>query len=152
MSVFRVQPKPGEEPYKWKVEKFAEIGWENKFVRHVTELTTILGGTTIFDEQREDVNNAMMAILMDGLMPAFAKLEEIRASDGKELPMMDRQELFNDFARKLRKAYKDLTQRAATAIGFDIGFLFRNDKDFEKGIVEFAAKYPDVRPELGKSL
>ena len=78
MSVFRVQPKPGEEPHKWKVEKFAEIGWENKFVRHVTELITILGGTTIFDKQREDVNNAIMAILMDGLMtcsPEISPLE-----------------------------------------------------------------------------
>ena len=33
-------------------------------MRHVTELITILGGTTIFDKQREDVNNAIMAILM----------------------------------------------------------------------------------------
>jgi hypothetical protein len=126
MSVYRLKPKAGEEPHKWKVEKF--------------------------DEQREDVNNAIMAILIDGLMPAFAELGKIRASDGKPLPMMDRRELYHDFCRKLWKAYKDLTQRAALVAGFNIGFLFTSDKDFAKGLKEFQATYPDVRPELGKSL
>jgi hypothetical protein len=152
MSVYRVKPKPGEEPHKWKVEKFAEIGGDETFVRHLTELTTVLNATLIFDEQREDVNNAIMAILIDGLMPAFAELEKIRASHGKPLPMMDRRELYHDFCRKLWKAYKDLTQRAALVAGFNIGFLFTSDKDFAKGLKEFQANYPDVRPELGKSL
>ena len=152
MSVYRVKLKPGEEPNKWKVEKFAEIGWNEKFVRDTCELRTILNATMIFDQQREDVNNAIMTILTDGLMPAFSELEKIRAFDGKPLPLMDRREFYHDFCRKLWKAYKDLTQRAATAAGFNIGFLFMSDKEFARGVAEFHANYPTVRPELGKSL
>jgi hypothetical protein len=151
-AVYRVEPKPGEEPYKWKVEKFAEIGWDEAFVRHVTELCTVLNATLIEGKQREDVNNAIMAILTDGLMPAFAELEKIRAFDGRSLPVMERRELYHDFCRKLWKAYKDLMQRAANEAGFNIGFLFMADKDFAKGLKEFQAKHKDIRPELGKSL
>ena len=152
MTVYRVAPKPGEEPYKWKVEKFAEIGWNETFVRHVTELCTVLNATLIFDKQREDVNNSIMTILTDGLMPAFAELEKIRAFEGKPLPVMDRREFYHDFCRKLWKAYKDLTQHAASAAGFNIGFLFTSDKEFAKGLKEFQRNHPDVRTELGKSL
>lgn len=152
MSVYRVEPKPGEEPNKWKVEKFADIGWDEKFVRHVTELTTIVDATMIFGQEREDLKSAVMTILTDGLMPAFAELEKIRASDGKALPQMERRELYHDFCRKIWKAYKDLTQRAASVAGFNIGFLFQNEKEFEKGLKEFEVKHPDVRAELGKSL
>lgn len=152
MAVYRVEPKPGEEPHKWKVEKFAEISWDEVFVRHVTELNAIVDATLIFGQQREDLKSAIMTILTDGLMPAFTELEKIRAFDGKSLPLMDRRELYHDFCRKLWKAYKDLTQRAANEAGFNIGFLFTADKDFTKGLKEFQANHPSVRPELGKSL
>jgi hypothetical protein len=142
----------GVEPNKWKVEKFADISWNETFVRHVTELGTVLNATLIFDKQREDVQSAIMTILTDGLLPAFAELEKIRAFDGKPLPVMNRREFYHDFCRKLWKAYKDLTQRAASATGFNIGFLFTSDKEFAKGLKEFQKNYPDVRPELGKSL
>jgi hypothetical protein len=151
-AMYRGKPKPGKEPNKWRVEKFAEIGWNEKFVRDMCELRTILNATLIFDQQREDVNNAIMTILTDGLMPAFAELEKIRAFDGKPLPLMDRREFYHDFCRKIWKAYKDLTQRAALTTGFNIGFLFMSDKEFAKGVIEFHTNYPDVRPELGKSL
>lgn len=152
MSVFRVKSEPGKEPCDWKVEKFAEIGWSEKFVRDMTELSTVLNATMIFGQQREDVNDAIGTILMDGLMPAFRELEQIRAAEGKQLPILDRRELYHDFCRKIWKAYKDLTQRAAKEAGFNIGFLFRDDKDFKKGLEEFQQNHPDVRPELGKSL
>jgi hypothetical protein len=152
MSVYRVQPKRGGDPHKWKVEKFAEIGWDETFVRHVTELATICDATLISNRQREDVKIAIMTILTDGLMPAFSELEKIRASDGKALQLMDKRELYHDFCRKLWKAYKDLTQRAAEEAGFNIGFVFQSDKDFAKGLKEFQLRYPDVRAELGKFL
>jgi hypothetical protein len=152
MSVYRVKAEPGVEPYKWKIEKFAEISGDEKFVRHVTELSTILSATLIEGQQRDDVKTAIMTVLSDGLMPAFAELEKIRASDGKPMPIMDQRELYHDFYRKLWKAYKDLTQRAADAAGFKIGFLFKVDKDFAKGLKEFQTNYPSVRSELGKGL
>ncbi len=152
MSVYRVTPEPGKEPRDWKVEKFAEIGWNEKFVRDMCELSTILNATMIFGKEREDVNDAIGTILMDGLMPAFRKLEQIRAAEGYQLPILDRRELYHDFCRKIWKAYKDLTQRAATEIGFNIGFLFQNPAGFKDGLKKFQQDNPNVRPSLGKSL
>jgi hypothetical protein len=152
MSVYRVKAEPGEEPNEWKVEKFAEISGDEKFVRDVCELRTVLNATLIQGKQREDVKDAILTILFDGLMPAFRELQKIRAAEGKQLPILDRRELYHDFCRKLWKAYKDLTQRAAKEAGFNIGFLFTADNDFKKGLEEFQEKHPDVRPELGKSL
>src|SRR5215831_8216436 len=137
MSVYRMESEPGKHPSKFKMEKFADIGWNETFVRHVTELTTIVDATSIFDKQREDTKHAIMAILMDGLLPAFAELEKIRAFDGKPIPLMDRREFYHDFYSKLWKAYKDLTQRAATVAGFKIGFIFQSDNEFRKGLGEF---------------
>jgi hypothetical protein len=152
MSVYRIKHEPGKEPRDWKVEKFAEIGWDEKFVRDMTELRTVLNATMIFGKQREDVNDAIGVILMDGLMPAFRELQQIRAAEGKQLLILDRRELHHDFCRKLWKAYKDLTQRAATEIGFNIGFLFKDPVDFKNGLKKFEEDHPNVRPELGNAL
>jgi hypothetical protein len=149
MSVYRVKVEAGQEPSSWKPEKFAEIDGNEMFVRHVSELISVAEATTIYGEQREDLKGAIMSVLADGLMPAFAELEMIRASSGKPLPLMDRRELYHDFCRKLWKAYKDLTQRAANVAGFEIGFLFGTDSKFETGLVEFQAKYPNVRSKFG---
>jgi hypothetical protein len=152
MSVYWVIPTPGKEPNEWKTEKFAEIGGGEKFVRDMCELQTILNATSIFGQKREEVNDAIMTILFDGLMPAFHELQGIREAEGKQIPILDRRELYHDFSRKLWKAYKDLTQRAALEAGFNIGFLFKDASDFKNGLKEFQQNYPNIRPELGESL
>lgn len=145
MSVYRLKAVPGEEPHKWKPEKFAEIDWSEAFVRHMTELCTIVEATSIYGEEREELKNAIMTVLIHGLMPAFSQLRKIRESKDNPFPIMDRREEYHDFCRKLWKAYKDLTQRAATAARFDIGFVFRDEKEFTKGLPIFTAKFPKVR-------
>lgn len=151
MAVYTVNPN-SREPNEWQVNKFAEIGWDETFVRNMVELKTILDATLILGKQREDANNAIMTILVDGLMPAFSELKNIRASVGTDLPSMDRRELYNDLFRKLWKSYKDLMQRAAIEIGFNIGFLFKSDKDFAKELKEFETLHPDIRAGFGKYL
>ena len=70
MTVYRVKPEAGKEP-------------------------PILNATLIFDKQRADANEAIMTILTDGLMPAFGQVTKIRASNGRQLPVMDRRELLD---------------------------------------------------------
>jgi hypothetical protein len=152
MSVYRIKMEPGQEPHEWKAVKFAEIGGNEMFVRHMIELRTIVDATSICDPQREDVKNAIMSILADGLMPAFNELKKILAAREKELPLMDRRELFHGFYGKLWKAYKELTQRAAKAAGFNVGFLFTADKDFTNGLIELHANHPSIRSELDNAL
>jgi len=97
MSVYRIVPKPGEEPHEWRSEKFEEINGDEMFIRHVTELHTIVDATLIVDQQRDDVKSAVTSILLNGLMPAFAELQNIRASHRRPLPLMNQRELYHDF-------------------------------------------------------
>jgi hypothetical protein len=124
-------------PKDWKVAHFANVGTDEAFIREMLEVVEILKGTMIEGEQREESTGAIVTIMNDGLIPAVMELRTIRAPETKSLPVAARLQPYEDFARKLWKSYKDLTQRAARVMGFDIGFLYQNDKDFEKGLKTF---------------
>lgn len=139
-------------PNKWSVRKFADVGTDEVFVRETVELFDLLNGTLIEGEQRRQATDAIGSVLADGLIPTFMELRAIRESRGKDLPLIEQFQLYEDFARKLWKAYKDLTQRAAAAMGFDIGFLFQKETKFEEGLKAFRASYPDAPANLEEYL
>jgi hypothetical protein len=118
------------------------------FVRETVELFGLLNGTLIQGEQRRRATDAVASILNDGLTPAFMELRGIRESQDKDLPLVEHFQLYEDFARKLWKAYKDLTQRAATAMGFNIGFLFQQETTFGEGLKAFRVSYPAAPSNL----
>ncbi len=135
-------------PSKWKVEKFAEVGVSEPFVSEFLELYDILGGTMIPDTEKVNVKDAIGTVLFDGLIPAFLELRNIRASVGQDLPLVDRYQLYEDFARKVWKSHKDLTQRAGKAMGFNIGFLYQEEQGFEEGLKKFRVDWPGVQGEF----
>lgn len=141
MSVHKIEVKRGVEPNQWKVTKYAEIG-DEEFVRQMLELPAILEAGMIEGKPREDAKELLLSILVDGLMPAFSELQQIRSSVERGLPEMNRRQLYEDFARKLWKAYKELMQKSVKSIGFDIGFLFKPEKEFRKGLREFRKSNP----------
>src|SRR5947209_6801926 len=126
MSVYKMA-KDGSEPNKWAVVKFADIGYEG-FVKEIMELRAIVDAGTIGDPQREKIKEGITSIVVDGLMPAFMELRNIRASVGQDIPLMDRLQMYEDFSGKLWKSYKHLMQVAINLIGYDMGFLFQNKK------------------------
>jgi hypothetical protein len=135
----------GGEPNTWKVTPFAEMGTGEPFIDCFSgEFLDLLGAANIKPEKEEAAKNAIMDILMEGLMPAFADLRKIRESATTPMPEMDRRKLYEDFAKRLWHAYKDLFPKACELIGFDIGFLFRPEKEFEKGVEKFLAKFPSL--------
>ena len=144
MAVVRVTPERGKPPNQWTVRKYADVGTSEEFVRQLLELHDILKGSTIHDPEREKVNDALGGIQLDGLLPAFLELEKIRKSVGKELPLLDQMQPYEDLARKLWRTYKELMQSAAKLMGFDIGFLFTNDVNFDTGLKRFRGLNPRV--------
>jgi hypothetical protein len=152
MDLKRIQREAGEggymkernPPNKWKVVPFANVGTDEEFVRRMLEMFQLLGGTPIPDKQKEIAKDAIADILSEGLIPTFLELRNIRSSVGADLPLINKLQLYEDFARKLWKSYKDLTQRATAAMGFDIGFLFQDEKKFEAGLKNFRAENPSV--------
>lgn len=135
-------------PKDWKLAKLADVGMDEAFVRENVELITILNGTLIGGKQREEVTHAIAKIQIDGLIPAFLELRSIRDSQGKDLPLVDKFQMFEDFSRKLWKAYKDLTQRAGKAMGFECGFIWQEHPKFEAGLMKFRADWPALQPEF----
>jgi len=88
--------------------------------------------------------------MTDGLIPTFVELQGIRESQTKNLPVVEKLQLYEDFARKVWKSYKDLTQRAGKTMGFEIGFLYQEDKSFEDGLQKFRADWPGLPAEFEK--
>lgn len=135
----------GVPPNKWPVELEAEVGASEEFVKHMLEIPPLVDAGDIFEPQRHQAKEAIYVILMDGLIPAFLELRQIREPVGQTMPLMNRRQLYEDFARKLWKAYKQLTQDAAGQIGFNIGFLFDSDKKFRVGLAQFRCTNPGIR-------
>jgi hypothetical protein len=139
-------------PNQWTVRKLADVGTSEAFVRETLELFDLLKGTMIEGQQREETANAIGNLLSDGLIPTFMELRTIRESCGKDVPLIEQFQMYEDFARKLWKTYKDLMQRAAAAMGFDIGFLFQKEAKFEEGLKEFRTAHPAASSNLEKYL
>ena len=133
------------EPRDWKVAPFARVGTQEPFVREMLEVLELLKGTMVVNQQREQANDAIATILTDGLIPAFLELRTIRSPETNNLPLAEKFQPYEDFARKLWKAYKDLTQRAAESMGFDVGFLYQKDTKFEEGMKKFRADWPSLQ-------
>lgn len=60
------------------------------------------------------------------------------------LPTFDQHAEYVAFYNSVWWAYKDRFQLFMKELGFDIGFVFQKDKDFEKGAKKFANAHPDV--------
>jgi hypothetical protein len=148
MSLHRVTGSTGE-PINWKITHFANISGSEEFVAQlVMELPELVDASTIYGKERDRLREAILVISMEGLMPAFEHLKKIRASVGQKLPELNRKQLFEDFERVLWHAYKDLTQKAAKLMEPEIGFLFQNGKEFEKGLLAWEKKRPKLAPTI----
>jgi len=148
MAIVKIEMVPGKEPRDWKLIHVADVSGDEEFTKQMLEMCSILEAGMIQDEQRTAVKHAIVTTLIDGLTPAFLKLEEIRASVGKKMPTMNVEQLYEDFAGKLWKAYKQLMQDAVKLMGHNVGFLFRADKEFQEGLVYLRRENPELRPGI----
>ncbi len=137
---------------QFQVRQFADFGTSEEFVLPVLDLIDILNGTTIFDPQRTEVSGCIGVIASEGLSAAFLELRKIRLSVGQNLPVLNHLQMYEDFYGKLWRAYKEYTQRAVKAMGFDIGFLFQKDAQFEKGLKLFRQNNLTAPPALEEFL
>jgi hypothetical protein len=133
----------GKEPNEWPKEVFSEVGTNDEFVRQfANEFMELMDATFIFGPQRQQVKDAFMVLLVEGLLPAYERLREIRASTGRQIPIVKRRQQFEDFTSALWRAYKTLMPKATKLLGFDLGFLFQEPALFEKGVIAFNTAHP----------
>src|ERR1035437_905538 len=132
---------------------FAHIGGSEPFVQQLLEeMPTLVDAGMIDGARREEVKHAILAISFEGLMPAFEHLKRIRAAVGESVPELNRKQHYEDFAVALWMAYKTLMPRATELMDFNIGFLFQNDLNFDKGLVEFLKALPPRGAQIGPYL
>jgi hypothetical protein len=144
-DVWSVRAVEGKEPCDWPKVHFANVGISEEFVEQFSgEFMELLDATAIYGTERDAIKEAIMTILVEGLMPAFEHLRKIRQSVSTPIPELNRRQLYEDFARVLWHAYKDLMPKAALLLGFNIGFLFESNAKFEKGIGKFNDEYPSL--------
>jgi hypothetical protein len=143
-EIWRVKDNRGE-PNQWPKVPFANFGSSEEFVELFSgEFLELVDASAICDDRRKAVKDAIMTTLIEGLMRAFEHLREIRQSVSTPPPELNRLQLYEDFARALWHAYKDLMPQAASLLAFDIGFQFEKAAKFEKGIEGFNKKYPSL--------
>jgi hypothetical protein len=136
-----------------KIEKVANFGANEPFVaRIVMGLPEVIEATDF--DNKEEIKEAIMEMFMNGLAPAFSSLQEIRKiEDGsKEKLLMDLRKEYFSFYDRLWAAYKDRMQKVIKTLGYDLGFIFLINKDFEMKMTEFLHKNPEIRHELGDYL
>jgi hypothetical protein len=113
-----------------------------------SDLMDLIDASNIHDTAREELKDAILVILTDGLLPAHEQLQKIRASIAEPLT---HKQLYEDFTRLLWHAYKDLMPAATLLLGFDLAFLFQKESSFKKGVLEFRMDHPTlIAPNLGE--
>jgi hypothetical protein len=145
MAIHKVTDSGGE-PCTWKVTHFANIGGSEEFVMQLAiEMPQLVDASMIYEPERQKLKEAILAISFDGLMPAFEGLKRIRASANQSIPELNRRQLYEAFTILLWRSFKDLMQRAAKLMEPEIGFLFQDDSNFEKGLTAWGGKRPIAR-------
>lgn len=130
---------------KYKFELFSDIGTSEPFVARLSlGLIEILDVTNF--ENRKEINDAILNISFEGLLPAFISLGEIRdfETGSKKFIMVNLNKNYYDLYKYLWVAYKDRMQKATDLLGFNLGFLFQKDENFKKGCKKFLEKHSEI--------
>ena len=119
----------GKEPHEWTSEQFAVAseGLDAFQAFYFDEVHELVNITTIFDQERQQLIDAIMVMVLEGLLPAFDELRSIRLYKDKPLPILNRKKHYENFARVLGHGYKDLWPKVAGLLGYNIGFMFQKD-------------------------
>jgi hypothetical protein len=152
MAVHSVRDDGGP-PSGWKVKLFAQISGSEEFLMQlVMEMPELVDGSMIFGKERDNLKEAVVAISVEGLMPAFEYLKQIRDPASRALPILKHKQLYEGFTRALWHAYKDLMQIAAKMMEPEFGFLFQKDTQFEAHLAAWGKKYPSLAQEVAHYL
>jgi hypothetical protein len=144
MAIYRVSGISDKEPNEWPVTTFAAISGSEEFLRQlVMEMPELVDASSILEPERCKVKEAILIMSIEGLMPAFEHLKEIRAVVGQAIPILKRTTLYEDFSGALWVAYKRFAQEAAKLLCPDAGFIFqRKPSSFDQGALVFRDNWP----------
>jgi hypothetical protein len=130
----------GKEPRDWDKAQFSSTPADSPFMDFFfDELQNLVNTSTIFDQDRQELLDAIMIMATEGFLPAYEDLRAIRAYKGHHIPVLNRKKHYEDFARSLWHGYKDLMPKVVGLLGYDTGFVFQRDGKFKAGLEAFVA-------------
>jgi len=134
---------------KTPLKSFSDVGTDELFMSRLYHFQNHILSGLLGVQKIKEVQEAVLRVVFDGLEPAFRSLRELRKewSDDKIPEKKKRQDIENIYSY-LTIAFKNRFQEVARLMGYDIGFLFQNDKNFELGCKQFLESHPNIDPEF----
>jgi hypothetical protein len=132
----------------FKAEHLANFGTGEPWVtRLMVDLPAIVDGTT--HQNRDQVKEALAATFR-ALVDAYNDLRELRRIESDpSVPLSERDGAYSAFYVHLWRAYKgSFQQEVPAALGYDVGFLWQSDKEFEAGAERFLRDHTEVESQL----
>lgn len=132
----------GNLPPGFTLKLAANFGTEEPFVVRIQiQMKEILKS---MDVPNADEADFRLDRIIEQLDIARIHLSRIEDKNFDKQPTFDQQAEFVAFYNSIWWAYKDRFQLFMKELGFDIGFIFQNDKNFENGAKGFLAIHPNA--------
>lgn len=134
---------------KISIKLFSDVGMGELFMSRLYHFQDHILNGLFGTKNIKEIKESILKVVFDGLEPAFRSLRELRKewADDKISEKRRRQHIENIYSY-LTIAFKDRFQGLARLMGYDIGFLFQNDKNFEAGCEQFLKSYPKIDPQF----
>lgn len=100
-----------------------------------------------FKAKQEAATGLAMAIAEE-LGSAFIDLRRLREANGNLPTELETAKAYRDLYGHLWVSYKSRFQDLMKLLGYDIGFIFQDDKKFDQAVGEFQTNHSDINPEL----
>lgn len=127
---------------------FSDIGMGEIFISRLIHFDEILNG--IFGgKEKEAIHEGIMKVIFEGLEPAFRSLRDLKKKwDDLQVPENEKIQLVKSIYSNLVIAFKDRFQEVIINMGYDIGFIFKKEKEFQKECAKFFEKHPKINPKF----
>lgn len=132
------------------LQQMADFGTSEPFVVRISlGLCDLLNGVNIDESTKREVEDHIFETFQE-LSSAFISLRDIKEMETGKKPILliNQRKAYHDFYGYCWTSYKDRMPKIIEAIGINIGFLFGNDKTFNKGAEDFIKQYPTIGDEF----
>lgn len=127
------------------VEHYADFGtsepWVTRLMLGLQELVFVVPA---FAESRDDFMDELLGDVFEALGMAFEELRTLGTKLADGAPVLEVKQSYETFYGHLWRAHRDRFPAAMRALGLDMGFYHRKEREFERG----AARLLATRPEL----
>ncbi len=144
-------------PFELELKKVADFGASEPWVAR-TEMTMldffpflkVDGGddpVTAFEIKKEAATGLAMS-MAEELGQAFIDLRRLRESKGFLSTELETTKAYRDLYGHLWVAYKSRFQELMKLLGYDIGYVFDKDVNFDQLVAAFQIAHPEVDPQM----